>query len=105
MAVSREYLDFVLDQLGPLGPVVSRRMFGGVGLYHQGVFFGLLADDTLFFKVNDRTRPGYEAAGSPRFDPYRDGRASFNYFAVPVHVLEDRELVSAWARDAVEAAR
>lgn len=105
MAVSREFLAFVLDQLGPLGPVVPQHMFGGVGLYHQGLFFGIVADDTLYFKVDDLTRPRYQAAGSAAFDPYHDGRASFRYFTVPIQVLEDRDALSAWARDAVAAGR
>ncbi len=105
MPVSREYLQFVLDQLVPVGTIEHRRMFGGIGLYAQSLFFALIDDDTLFFKVNDRTRPGYREAGAVGFDPYGDGRASFNYMTVPVEVLEDRETLRAWAHDAIDVAR
>ena len=60
MSVSSDYLDFVLDQLRPFGHVVARRMFGGVGLYCDGFFFGII-DDTVYFKVDDTNRADYEA--------------------------------------------
>ncbi len=56
MSVSNDYRDFVLEQLAPAGRVTSRAMFGGVGLYLDGLFFALIDDDTLFFKTDDATR-------------------------------------------------
>ncbi len=53
------------------GRVSGRSMFGGVGLYRDGVFFGLTADERLFFRVNDETRPAYESAGMKCFQPWR----------------------------------
>ncbi len=58
---------FLLDLLAPLGPVSARRMFGGVGLFHAGMMFGLVARDELFLKVSDANRPNYEAAGEAPF--------------------------------------
>jgi len=52
MSVQPQYLEFILEQLGALGGVTSRRMFGGVGLYSGELFFGLIDDDTLFFKTD-----------------------------------------------------
>ena len=70
MAVSSDYLDFVLEQLAPVGPLTSRRMFGGVGLYAQGLFFALVDDDTLYLKGDEALRPDFEAAGSIQFAPF-----------------------------------
>ena len=56
LKVTDAFKSFVLDQLEELGDVTARSMFGGVGLYHRGVFFGLLARDTLYLKVDERTR-------------------------------------------------
>src|SRR5690242_17797897 len=89
MAVSEQYLDYVVDQLGCIGEVASKRMFGGVGLYYDGLFFGLIAEDVLFFKVDDHNRPDYESAGAKPFQPYGEGSYSMSYFEVPVDVLED----------------
>jgi hypothetical protein len=53
MAVSQSYRDFVLEQLGRVSPVTGKSMFGGVGLYADGLFFALIAEDRLYFKVDD----------------------------------------------------
>ena len=58
---------YLLELLAPLGPVSARRMFGGVGLFHGGMMFGLIARDELFLKVSDANRPAYEAAGEAPF--------------------------------------
>ncbi|HSO73520.1 MAG TPA: TfoX/Sxy family protein [Blastocatellia bacterium] len=105
MPVSKEYLDYVMDQLECCRPVVSKRMFGGIGLYSDALFFGLIDDDTLYFKVDDLTRPGYLNANSKPFDPYGDGNASMSYYAVPAEVLEDTDELKVWAAASVEAAR
>ena len=70
MPVSQEYLDYIIDQLRTLGTVTAKRMFGGAGLYHRGAFFGLVADDALYFKVNEVNRKDYLDAGSPPFKPF-----------------------------------
>ena len=104
MPVSEEYLDYVVDQLGCIGEVAAKRMFGGVGLYHDGLFFGLIAADALYFKVDDENRPAYETAGARPFQPYGDESYSMSYYEVPVDVLEDVDQLRTWARGAVAAA-
>ncbi len=53
MAVQPQYLAYILEQLAGFGDLRSRRMFGGVGLYSGELFFGLIDDDTLFFKTDE----------------------------------------------------
>ena len=48
MAVSQSYRDYVLEQLGRVTPVTSKSMFGGVGIYAEGLFFALIAEDRFF---------------------------------------------------------
>jgi len=83
LKVSDAFKRFVLDQLEELGDVTPRSMFGGVGLYHAGVFFGLLARDTLYLKIDDSSRPDYEAAGMAAFRPYRGRGGTMRYAQVP----------------------
>jgi DNA transformation protein len=104
MPVSEEYLDYVVDQLTCLGEVAAKRMFGGVGLYHDGLFFGLIAADMLYFKVDDENRKDYEAAKAKPFQPYGEESYSMGYYQVPVDVLEDVDQLKVWASDAVSAA-
>jgi DNA transformation protein len=102
MPVSREYLEYIIDQLKAFGPVNARRMFGGAGIYHDGVFFGLVADDTLYFKVDDRSRQDYTDAGMGPFKPF--GTYAMSYYEVPADVLEDSDNLKEWATKAVAAA-
>lgn len=105
MPVSSDYSQYVLEQLARLPRVTSRRMFGGVGLYSDGVFFGIIANDTVFFKVDDSTRDRYVERGSEPFRPYKDRpEVSMSYFQVPADVLEDADELVPWARAAVRAA-
>ena len=66
-------------------------MFGGIGLYSGECFFGIVAADELFFKVDDSNRAAYEAAGSEPFRPVADRPVSMSYWRVPIEVLEDTE--------------
>ncbi|MGO9425108.1 MAG: TfoX/Sxy family protein [Steroidobacteraceae bacterium] len=99
MAITDEFSLYVLEQLGALGAVAPRRMFGAVGLYCDGVFFGLIAGDVLYFKVGESNRGDYAARGMSRFRPYRDRpHLSMNYYEVPADVLEEPEECVLWAR-------
>ena len=99
MAVTDEYLQYVLEQLAGLGPVTPRRMFGGVGLFHGERIFGLIARDTLYFKVDASNRGDYEARNMNRFRPFADKPdLSMTYYEVPADTLEDADACVAWAR-------
>jgi DNA transformation protein len=99
------FRSFVLDQLEALGSIVAKSMFGGVGLYCDGLFFGLIARDVLYLKVDATNRGDYEAAGSQPFRPYPDRAGTMKYYAVPVDVLESQIDMVEWARKAVSVAR
>ena len=105
MAVTDDFRDFVLEQLAGAGRVTPRRMFGGIGLYLDGLFFALIADDVLYFKTDDASRPRYQRAGTRPFCPYPDRpELSMGYWEVPAEVLEDAEQLAAWAREAMQVA-
>ena len=104
MAVSPEYREFVLEQLGRVAPVTSRAMFGALGVYSGGLFFAVVDDDTLYLKVDDTTRPDYEAAGMGPFRPF-EGAASMNYYELPADLLEDADRLRPWMDAAIDVAR
>jgi DNA transformation protein and related proteins len=104
LKVSDGFRAFVLDQFEELGDVTPKAMFGGVGLYHNGLFFGILAGDVLYLKADDRTRPIFERAGSKPFKPYPDRSGTMQYYSVPIGVLESGLELARWARAAVAAA-
>ncbi|MBI5137033.1 MAG: TfoX/Sxy family protein [Nitrospirae bacterium] len=104
MAVSSEFLDYVRDQLTPAGRVTVRRMFGGVGIYLDGLFCALIDDDVLYLKVDDRNRDAFLAAGCGPFRPTGPDGMVMNYHPVPAHVLEDADTLAGWARTARQVA-
>lgn len=97
MAVSEEFLNYVIDQFRELGEVTSRRMFGGAGVYLEGRFFALVADDELYLKVDDTSRPQFEKAGSRAFEPWQ-GHVMNGYWSVPAEVLEEPAALAEWSR-------
>lgn len=105
MPVTDEYLIYVKDQLTDLGPVTSRRMFGGAGLYCDGVMFAIVADDMLYFKVDDSNRADYDAEemGPFVFTSAR-GESAMSYWQVPIDVLENKDRCARWAGKALAVA-
>ena len=99
MNVSEEYHKFVMQKLAPLGTVTSRAMFGGYGIFHEGLMFALISDDTLYFKVADQNRDMYEKAGSTVF-PH-----GISYWEVPAEVLEDDPKLQEWAAISIKIAQ
>lgn len=104
MNVSDAFRSFVLDQLDDLGDVTARSMFGAVGLYRRGIFFGIIARDVLYLKVDAANRPDYERAGMQPFKPYPNRVGTMQYYAVPLEVLESGAELASWARKAIAAA-
>jgi len=80
-------------------------MFGGVGLYAGEHFFALIADDTLYFKVDDSTRAEFEARGMGPFRPFGDSGGTMQYYQVPEDLLEDPDALRPWVEKAIEIAR
>lgn len=105
MAVQAQYLAYILEQLEKLGSLHTRRMFGAVGLYCGELFFGLIDDDTLFFKSDASNKAEYVARNMPRFMPFPDRPdAVMAYYQVPADIIEDAESLTEWARKSVAVA-
>jgi DNA transformation protein len=105
MAVQPQYLAYVLEQLEGIVGLRSRRMFGGVGLYSGELFFGLIDDDTLFFKTDGSNSADYIARRMPRFMPFPERpEAVMAYYQVPADIIEDVEAIRDWARKSVAVA-
>jgi DNA transformation protein len=103
--VSPSFRTFVVDQLSRVVPRLrSRPMFGGVGLYGGELFFALIADDTLYFKVDESNRPDFERLGMRPFQPYGEGGEIMQYYQVPAELLEDPEALRPWSAKALEVA-
>ena len=102
MAVSPEFQAYVMEQLEPVR-ASARKMFGGVGLYCDGIFFGLIDDDVFYLKSDEQTREAFISRGSVKWSPPGMGE-TFGYLSVPDEVLEDQDLLKAWVREACDVA-
>jgi DNA transformation protein and related proteins len=107
MAVTDDFIDFARDLLADFEPLRIKRMFGGAGIYSGELFFAILADDTMYLKVDDGNRAGFEKRGLQRFTyETKTGRTgTMSYYPVPSEAMDDPEALSTWARGALEAAR
>ena len=104
-----QLLEHCLELLAPLGALRSRGMFGGYGLYADDLFFALIAFDRLYLKVNEQTRPQFEAAGCEPFvyETQKSGKGkpvTMSYFTAPEDAMESPAFMQPWARLALEAA-
>ena len=104
VAVSAHYRSYVQEQLERITHVTSRSMFGGVGLYADGLFFGLLADDRIYLKVDDTNRGDFEQAGMSAFRPFGHG-APMKYYELPGEFLDDPTALRPWVEKAIQVAR
>jgi len=104
MSLSPGYQAYALEILGRAAPVTAKTMFGGAGLYLDGLIFGLLDDDRVYFKADATNAERFDAHGADWFHPYGDER-TMPYREVPVEVLEDPDELRGWIDAAVAIAR
>ena len=91
-------------KLAPLGHFRARPMFGGYGLYLDGVIFGLIAWDKVWLRVDDKSRPAFQKAGMEPFTYSRESKAvTLTYFRCPDDVLADGAKLRKWAKEASRA--
>ncbi len=105
MSVSKEYKAFLEDLFAGFGAVSIRSMFGGGGVYHDGIMFALIADDTLYLKVDASNQADFEAEGMMPFTyTGKNKPVSMSYWEVPEALYDDPETFVGWARKAFGAA-
>jgi len=106
MTVSSEFIEFLLETLAPLGSVQSRRMFGGAGLYCDGVMFALIADDAVYLKASDKTSEAFVDEGLKPFTYHGKNKPiTMSYWRIPERLFDDQDEFVAWAEIALGVAR
>jgi DNA transformation protein len=106
MAGRSELLDYLVDQLSPLGDARGRSMFGGHGVYLDGTIVGIIAFDTFYLKVDEGNRAAFEAAGSAPFAYEGKGKPMImSYWECPADVLDDPDRLRAWTLQAFAASK
>ncbi len=106
MATNSDFADEAVERLQRVvSGLHARKMFGGVGLYSGEQFFGIVAFDRLWFKVDNSNRADYEARAMSPFKPFSDRPTTTSYFEVPADLLDDAEELRVCAMRSVAIAR
>jgi DNA transformation protein len=107
MVASDGFAEFLREQLAPLGHVTMRRMFGKTGLFCDGLMLGMVADNTLYFRVDDHNRATFKEAESfPPLDYEKQGRTiDLSFWRAPERLFDEPDELIAWGRAALAAAR
>ncbi len=99
------FVKFLDEAFEEFGLIEVRKMFGGYGIYHDGVMFGLVENDTLYLKADETTQKHFESRGLSQFQYNRAGKAvKMSYFMAPEEIYDDREKAAVWARRAYKVA-
>jgi len=107
MVASDSFAEFLHEQLAPLGPLTMRRMFGKTGLFCDGVMLAMVADNTLYFRVDDDNRAVFaEARSVPPLNYEKKGSTiDLSFWRVPERLFDEPDELVSWARVALAAAR
>lgn len=100
-----EFVDYLHEVFSDFGSITTRRMFGGHGIYHDGLMFGLVADDTLYLKVDDSTKHQFiDKALMPFEYDKKNKKVQLSYYLAPEEIYDDPDESLYWARLAYQAA-
>ena len=106
MVTSDSFADFLREQLAPLGRVTMRRMFGKTGVFCDGLMFGVVTDDTLYFRVDDHNREAFKEAASfaPLSYEKQGETIDLSFWRAPGRLFDQHDELVTWAREAMGAA-
>jgi DNA transformation protein len=105
MKASSEFVNHLSDVFALFGAIEARCMFGGYGIYHDGIMFALVADDMLYLKADEQSADVFIQAGQPPFEYEKHGkRIRMSYYSAPDEIFDNPEQAREWAERAFEAA-
>ena len=100
-----EFACHLKDVFQLFGPIKVRRMFGGYGVYHHGLMFGLISDETLYLKADAENAAYFLKCRLAQFEYHRKGKVTkMSYYRAPDAIFEDYAEAARWARRSYEAA-
>ena len=104
-AKENEFTFYVVDLMQAIGPVVAKNMFGGHGIFLDGLMFGLVADSVLYLKADKVTESDFSTKGLERFNYFKKGKEyKMSYYQAPEETLDDGDEMIIWATKAFHAA-
>ncbi len=106
MAYDPDFGDWVREHFAGLGPIEIKRMFGGAGIYANGLMFALLDDGVVWLKADATNAPLLFEAGARQFTySTKDGQTmTMAYWSLPESAMDDPDEAVGWARQSIDAA-
>jgi len=104
MARDKAFHEYVMHEVfASIAGITSRGMFGGWGIYKDGIFFALIVDGRLYFKVDDANRADFEKAGSEpfRYASKNKKAVTMSYWELPASVMDDPHKLRRWVEKSV----
>jgi len=100
-----EFVRYLNEVFESFGPIQAKKMFGGYGIYHQGIMFGLVADDMLYLKADKTTAHHFSVKGLDQFEYDKgDKKIKMSYYLAPPEMMEDPDETKIWAARAYDVA-
>ena len=100
------FLDYIKDLLEPIGDITCRAMFGGYGIYKDGMIFAIIDDNELYFNGVASTAKVFEDSGAQQFSYQgKKGLVKMCYWKVPSDIIDDKEKLIDWANLAIKSAK
>lgn len=100
-----QYIEFLKEVFYEFGDLSVRKMFGGYGIYHQGVMFALVADEALYLKVDASIKHYFDELDLPAFEYDKNGKTvSMSYCLAPEAIYDDPEEAALWANRSYKVA-
>lgn len=107
MAADSALIEILKESFAPLGRIAVKRMFGGAGVYCDGIFFAIIDGAALYLKTSEADRDLFRAEGLGPFTyTTKDGTSTLgSYFRAPERLLDEPDEMQAWGARAIRAAR
>lgn len=100
-----EFVEYLTEVFELFGDIRARRMFGGYGVYHHDLMFGLIADNVLYLKADSESAGFFREKGLEQFEYVKNGKAmNMSYYMAPEEIYDDRDAARLWASRAYDAA-
>jgi DNA transformation protein and related proteins len=107
MSASKEFIEYIMELLEPIAAIEGSKFFGGYGIKSDSIQFAMIMGNSLYFVVNDKTRPKYAKLNKQPFSyTTKNGkRLVKRYFEVPEDLLEEQDALLEWARESIAVAK
>ena len=100
-----EFTDYLVELFEQFGAVSVRKMFGGYGIYRDGIMFGLVADDNVYLKADAASAEHFKSRGLAPFEYEKNGKTvKLSYFLAPDEIMDDPTEAAIWAQRAFDVA-